>query len=351
MSIISNPAGCNVSFKDFYQNLSKQSKKHDPPEKLDKFIVNIIKDNLSIIKQMDNPQNLAFGSDGRITLIAASDKGLNVRENLEIFTKFTKNYFKKHIIDEPETRQIQPALLAAADNLNQFDKSQLPFTKKLTESSFTNLQKASEYVVLNEKMEKISLSKKEISPAEEIITKKFNERQKDAQELKKKLSKTNKTAKRLKIAGAVISVISGILLIPFTILFPPFLAIVAICLTGTAWLLGTGLLNYGGLTLSSRGKEYQTKYQTVLNQLINLNKLKALYDDSQFLDFLKKNPQYSDLTKVNEWDNLRAIYSKIKEIEILEKKIGMADIKSVDLNLQIAQLQKDIETLKEELNN
>lgn len=77
-------------FCDFYNSKTKKKANLN-----DNKLFNLIKDNLAVLRDLNNEERFHFNKRGEILCMQRLTPCHNTKENLFVFAKFVKKYFKK----------------------------------------------------------------------------------------------------------------------------------------------------------------------------------------------------------------------------------------------------------------
>ncbi len=347
----------NVSYQQVFAQLAESTKN---TQDSDPRILKLIQENMEKLGACADKSNvdISFEMGGKI-VISQGSKPLNKEKikNLEIFTRFAKDYLKTHPLKETEAKEVEQALDSAVKGVGKLKSEQAHFSlfneirliKVLEE-----VKKGDEYLLMNEEV------KKKDNPSDvkyNALIDKITEYQKIAKQQDLKMKKADRMAKifgTIGIVGTVgwiSAVIAGI--------FFPAVGIPLIILCGIV--AGVGLLG-AKLSRESTFESAERQYKQCHLKLKALEQYKSHFDHPEFSSFVGKfRKQDLIATKPEECHRLFAIYQELKKInaKIAETttKLQSASSPSIaetdydKLHEQKDKLIKEVNALQKSLNH
>lgn len=308
---------CNY-FKQLYK--TNQFKQDDQKD-----IFNKIKSNFETISKAHDLENFIFSQNGTIAIkpLKTNANIKHIKKDLEEFTKFAKEYLKTHCLQEKEAGEIQNLVDTSAVQLKNMRGI---YDRKDDSKTLENLSKASDYIIVNEKLE---IDEKNVDPiGKNVLQSELKDLQPKIQKIQKDISRV-KTIEKISVAILVAGCGLGfsLLLSPITVVFfPPILLPVMIALgIGTAIAVGIGY--FGLILVNDKLQPLNNQRFAAYHEFKQLLAFKKHYDDPEYLKFQtetlnqlspeKKETLAKDIHKIK---GLHELYEKQVQLDLTEQK-------------------------------
>lgn len=292
----------------------------------DSVILQKIQKNLAILKNLKRDTQLKFNENGEIAITQQQEISPEQRDrNLVIFATFVKNYFKTHALSHAEANDFIHDIEALENSMGY--------------SSFKELEKAKEQILINEKLPEINQMDDAKAKGKACLNDSISKLQKIVQEdIQNK--KNGELAHKIVVGAFITGFASAVPLILGVVFFIP-LVVAGVILAGSALItyLLAGLVedhfdrnideNLEKLNLNNPLPKPLSR-QHLVEQLRFLDHFK----DPNFDKFLKEFENANDLlTDPDKHLNLHRLYeieSKIKALKqdktIVDKKTHLVQI-------------------------